>query len=154
MHCLTVTVINIQWQPCCRTCRDGTPCVVNFHTQPFPDAGSHSALPQAQAALASTGTNLHQPTDVGQRDSHMPQQTIDLSHDAGVDDSDGDLYGMFSDYAPPYAPHDIVGHRSELPALVNIDRISVGRIVVAAIVIYVTWVTMQVVQRTLEKYLA
>ena len=85
----------------------------------------------------------------------MPQQTIiDLSHDADIDDSDGDLYGMFSDYAPPYAPHDIVGHRSELPALVNTDRISVGRIVVATVIIYVTWVTMQVVQRALERYLA
>ena len=125
------------------------------HTQPFPDAGSDSALPQAQAALTSTGYNLLQPTDVGQRNRHMPQQTIiDLSHDADVVESDGDLYDMIGDYPPPYAPHDIVGHRPELPALVNTDRTSVGRIGVTTIVIYVTRVTMQVVQPTLEKYLA
>ena len=86
----------------------------------------------------------------------MPQQTaiIDLSHDAGVDDDDGDMYDMLSMYPPPYASHDIVEHRSELPALVADDRTSVGRIIVATIIIYVTWITMQVIQRTLEKYLA
>ena len=40
------------------------------------------------------------------------------------------------------------------PALVTDDRTSVGRIIVATIIIYVTWITMQVIQRTLEKYLA
>ena len=85
----------------------------------------------------------------------MPQQTvIDLSHEADFEDSDGDLYDMLEMCPPPYAPHDIVEHRSELPALVTDDRTSVGRIVVATIIIYVTWVTMQVIQRTLEKYLA
>ena len=84
----------------------------------------------------------------------MPQQTsIDLSHDADIDD-DGDLYDLMEMHPPPYAPHDIVEHRSELPALVNTDRMSVGRMVVAAVIIYVTWVTMQVVQRALERYLA
>ena len=85
----------------------------------------------------------------------MPQQTvIDLSHEADIDDSDGDLYDMLEMYPPPNAPHDIVEHRSELPALVNTDRMSVGRIVVATIIIYVTWITMQVVHRTLERDLA
>ena len=85
----------------------------------------------------------------------MPQQTItDLSHDADIDDSDGDLYDLMAEYPPPYAPHDIVEHRSELPALVNTDRMSVGRIVVATVIIYVTWVAMQVVQRALERCLA
>ena len=93
--------------PCCRTCRDGTPCVANFHTRPFPEADRHSTLPQAQAAIAASGAN-------------MPQQTIiDLSHNADIDDSDGDLYDLMAEYPPPYAPHDIVEHRSELPVLVN-----------------------------------
>ena len=55
---------------------------------------------------------------------------------------------------PPYASHDIVEHRSGPSALITDDRMSVGRIVVATIIIYVTWVTMQVIQRTLEKCLA
>ena len=85
----------------------------------------------------------------------MPQQTvIDLSHEAAIDDNNGGLYGMLDMYPPPYASHDIVEHRSELPALVTDDRTSVGRIIVATIIIYVTWITMQVIQRTLEKYLA
>ena len=111
-------------------------------------------MPQAQAALAVTETNVLQPTNVGHRNRRVPQQTIlDLSHDADIDDSDGDLYDMMADYPPPYAPHDIVEHQSELPALVNTDRTSVGRIVVTTVIIYVTWVTVQVVQRALEKYL-
>jgi hypothetical protein len=66
--------------PCCRTCRDGTPCVANFHTRPFPEADRHSTLPQGQADAAATGPL-------------MPQQTaIDLSHDADVDADDGDMY--------------------------------------------------------------
>ena len=85
----------------------------------------------------------------------MPQQTaIDLSHDADIDDDNGDMYDMLDMYPPPYASHDIVEHRSELPALVNTDRTSVGHIVMATIIIYVTWVTMQVIQRVLEQYLA
>ena len=68
----------------------------------------------------------------------MPQQDIiDLPHDADIDDRDGDLYDMMGDYPPPYAPHDIVGHQSELSALVSTDRTSVGRIIVATIVVYV-----------------
>ena len=84
----------------------------------------------------------------------MQQTVIDLSHDADVDDDDGDMYDMLAMYPPPYASHDIVEHRSEPSALVTDDRTSVGRIIVAAIIIYVTWITMQVIQRTLEKYLA
>jgi hypothetical protein len=127
--------------PCCRTCRDGTPCVANFHTRPFPEADRHSTLPQGQAAAAAAGTL-------------MQQTVIDLSHDADVDDDDGDMYDMLAMYPPPYASHDIVEHRSEPSALVTDDRTSVGRIIVATIIIYVTWITMQVIQRTLEKYLA
>jgi hypothetical protein len=36
---------------------------------------------------------------------------------------------------------------------VNTDRTSVGRIIVATVIIYVTWVTMQVIQRALERCL-
>ena len=43
--------------------------------------------------------------------------------------------------------------RSERAALTNTDRTSVGRIIVATVIIYVTWITMQVIQRALERYL-
>ena len=85
----------------------------------------------------------------------MPQQTIiDLSHEADIDSSDGDLHDLLGECPPPYAPQDIVGPQSEPAALINTDRTSVGRIVVATIVIYVTWVAMQVIQRALKMYLA
>ena len=75
-----------------------------------------------------------------------------------MDDSDGDMYDLRGDYPPPYAQHDIGDTlsgvtRSEHDALTHTDRTSVGRIIVATVVIYVAWVTMQVIQRVLERYL-
>ena len=90
------------------------------------------------------------------------QLPIDLSDDPGMDymgTSDGDMYDLGDDDGPPpYAPHDILDDlsgiiRMEHAALTNTDRTSVGRIVVATVIIYVTWVTMQVIQRALERYL-
>ena len=78
-----------------------------------------------------------------------PQVPIDLSDDAEMDyaeGSDGDLYDLDDNRPPPYI-------RSEHAALPNTDRTSVGRIIVATVIIYVTWVTMQVIQRALERYL-
>ena len=59
-----------------------------------------------------------------------------------------------SKFPPPYAQHEIVVPRSDPAALATSDITSVGHIVVATVIIYVTWVTMQVIQRTLERYLA
>jgi len=89
------------------------------------------------------------------------QLPIDLSDDADmayIEGSDGDMYDLGDDGPPPYAPHDILDDlggiiRMEHAALTNTDRTSVGRIIVATVIIYVTWVTMQVVQRALERYL-
>jgi hypothetical protein len=86
---------------------------------------------------------------------------IDLSDAADVDyveGSDGDMYDLGGDGPPPYAPHDIMDDlsgstRPEHAALTNTDRTSVGRIIVATVIIYVTWITMQVIQRALERYL-
>ena len=90
-----------------------------------------------------------------------PQVHIDLSDDAEMDyaeGSDGDLYDLDDNRPPPYAIHDFMDDlsgtiRSEHAALPNTDRTSVGRIIVATVIIYVTWVTMQVIQRALERYL-
>ena len=75
-----------------------------------------------------------------------------------VEGSDGDMYDLDDNGPPPYAIHDFMDDlggaiRSERAALTNTDRTSVGRIIVATVIIYVTWVTMQVIQRTLERYL-
>ena len=90
-----------------------------------------------------------------------PQMPIDLSGDADmgyVAGSDGDMYDLDDNGPPPYAIHDFMDDlggaiRSERAALTNTDRTSVGRIIVATVIIYVTWVTMQVIQRALERYL-
>ena len=81
-------------------------------------------------------------------------------------DTDGDMYDLHGDYPPPYAQHDIgdilsVVTQSERAALAITDRTSVGRIIYALLwlpslsdsTLHVTWVTMQVVQRALERYL-
>ncbi len=90
-----------------------------------------------------------------------PQMPIDLSDDAEMDyaeGSNGDMYDLDDNCPPPYAIHDFMDDlsgaiRSERAALTNTDRTSVGRIIVATVIIYVTWVTMQVIQRALERYL-
>ena len=79
-------------------------------------------------------------------------------------DTDGDMYDLHGDYPPPYAQHDIgdilsVVTQSERAALAITDRTSVGRIIYALLwlpplsTLHATWVTMQVVQRVLERYL-
>jgi hypothetical protein len=152
-HCVTpgcpctATFNGQPGQACCRTCRQGTPCVANFHTRPFPDADRHSTLPPVQQTHSLAGA--------------CPQMPIDLSDDADmvcVEGSDGDMYDQDDNRPPPYAIHDFMDDlsgaiRSERAALTNTDRTSVGRIVVATVIIYVTWVTMQVIQRALERYL-
>ena len=90
-----------------------------------------------------------------------PQMPIDLSDDADMvyaEGSDGDMYDLDDNRPPPYAIHDFMDDlsgalRSERTALTNTDRTSVGRIIVATVIIYVTWITMQVIQRALERYL-
>ena len=121
-HCVspgcpcTPTVNGEPGQPCCRTCRDGTPCAANFHTR-FPGADSTAALPQAQVPL-STGYAQLQPTGVGQCNRHGSQQTvIDLSYDANEADSGGDLYDHLSEFPPPYAQHDIAVSQCQSAAL-------------------------------------
>ena len=134
-------------QACCRTCRQGTPCAANFHTRPFPDTDQHSTLPPMQHTHTLAGAG--------------PQMPIDLSHEADMDyaeGSDGDMYDLDDNRPPPYAIHDFMDDlsgalRSERTALTNTDRTSVGRIIVATVIIYVTWITMQVIQRALERYL-
>ena len=69
-------------------------------------------------------------------------------------DSNGDMYDHLSESPPPYAQQDVVVPESARAALTISDRTSVGRIVVATAIIYIIWVTMQVIQRTLEKYWA
>ena len=73
-------------------------------------------------------------------------------------DTDGDMYDHIDEFPPPYAQchvqQDIVVPQSEPVALTISDRTSVGRIVVATVIIFVTWVTMQVIQRTLGQSLA
>ena len=90
-----------------------------------------------------------------------PQMPIDLSDDADMvyaEGSDVDMYDLDDNRPPPYAIHDFMDDlsgaiRSERAALANTDRTSVGRIIVATVIIYVTWVTMQVIQRALERCL-
>ena len=96
-----------------------------------------------------------QPTGVGQRNRHGSHQTIiDLSHDADEADNDGDLYDHLSEFPPPYAQHDVAVSQCQPAALTDPGRTSVAHIVVATVIVYVTWVAMQVIQRTLERYLA
>ena len=70
-------------------------------------------------------------TDAG----HESQLPIDLSHEADIAGSDGDLYDLHGDVdiPPAYAQHDYnVVNQSERSALALTDRTSVGRIIVAA----------------------
>ena len=67
---------------------------------------------------------------------------------------DGDLYEHLSEFPPPYAQHAIAVSQCQPAALTDPGRTSVAHIVVATVIVYVTWVAMQVIQRTLERYLA
>ena len=102
-----------------------------------------------------TGHTQLQPTGVSQRNRHGSQQaTIDLSFDADEADDDGDLYDHLSQCPPPYAQHDtgIAEPQCQPPTLPDPGRPSVAHLVLATVVVYVTWVTMQVIQRTFERY--
>ena len=78
--------------------------------------------------------------------------TIDLSTEA--DDDEGDLYELYgAQVPPPYAQHEQYGqHQPVSTPLVTVDRATVGHLVVATIIIYVTWVILQVLQRSMDRY--
>ena len=77
---------------------------------------------------------------------------IDLSNEA--DDDEGDLYELYgAQIPPPYAQHDAYGqHQSVTTPLVQVDCATVGHLTVAIIIIYVTWVILQVLQRSMDRY--
>ena len=100
-----------------------------------------------------TGHSQPQLTGVSHRIRHGSQQTtIDLSVDTDEEDDDGDLYDRLSEFPPPYAQHDIAGPQCQTPALPDPGRPSALHLVLGTIIIYVTWVTMQVIQRTFERF--
>ena len=78
---------------------------------------------------------------------------IDLSSEA--DDDEGDLYELYgSQIPPPYAQHDAYGQPQPVTTpLVQVDRATIGHLVMATIVIYVTWVILHVFQRSMDRYL-
>ena len=125
-------------QACCCTCISGSPCVANFHTRPFACTYHRSTLLPIQAVTY---------------DAHVPHVPIDLSHEAA---NDGDMYDHNGQQSPPPYTQDALeeAEPSGHAVLNTADTLSVGRIVVAPVVVYVTWVIMQVMQRTMERYLA
>ena len=78
--------------------------------------------------------------------------TIDLSTEA--DDDEGDLYELYgAQIPPPYTQHEPYGqHQPVSTPLVTVDQATVGHLVVATIIIYVTWVILQVLQRSMDRY--
>ena len=78
---------------------------------------------------------------------------IDLSNEA--DDDEGDLYELYgSQIPPPYAQHDAYGqHQPVTTPLVQVDRATIGHLLVATIIIHITWVILQVLQRSMDRYL-
>ena len=78
---------------------------------------------------------------------------IDLSSEA--DEDEGDLYELYgAQIPPPYVQHDEYGqHQPVMTPLVQVDRATIGHLVVATIIIYVTWVILQVLQRSMGRYL-
>ena len=101
----------------------------------------------------------------------LPQEQTDMQHTTGVDaqgtmpfiidlsaeadDDEGDLYELYgAQIPPPYAQHDEYGqHQPVTTPLVQVDRATIGHLVVATIIIYVTWVILQVLQRSMDRYL-
>ena len=71
---------------------------------------------------------------------------IDLSDDA--DDNEGDLYEQYGSQIPPlYAQHDAYGQPTPVATpMIHTDRATIGHLVVATIIIYITWVILQVSQ--------
>ena len=78
---------------------------------------------------------------------------IDLSTEA--DDDEGDLYELYgAQLPPPYAQYNEYGQQQPVSTpLVAVDRATIGHLVVATIIIYVTWVILQVLQRSMDRYL-
>ena len=78
---------------------------------------------------------------------------IDLSTEA--DDDEGDLYELYgAQIPPPYAQHETYGQQQPVSTpLVAINTATVGHLVVATIIIYITWVILQVLQRSMDRYL-
>ena len=80
---------------------------------------------------------------------------IDLSDEA--DNNEGDLYEQYgSQVPPPYAQHDAYGQPTPVTTpLVHVDRAAIGHLMVATVIIYITmsWVILQVPQRSMDRYL-
>ena len=112
----------------------------------------HGQWPQQeQHVLPQKQTDMHQIPGVYAQGT-VPF-VIDLSSEA--DDDEGDLYELYgSQIPPPYAQDDVYGQPQPVTApLVQVDRATIGHLVVATIVIYVTWVILQVFQRSMDRYL-
>ena len=109
----------------------------------------HGQWPQQQPhVLPQEQTDMHQTTGVDAQGT-MPF-TIDLSSEA-----DADLYELYgAQVPPPYAQYEAYGqHQSVATPLVQVHRATMGHLVVATIIIYVTWVIFQVLQRSMDRYL-
>jgi hypothetical protein len=102
-------------------------------------------LQQQQLLLPQEQTDMHQTTAVDAQGTGP--FIIDLSTEA--DDDEGDLYELYgAQIPPPYAQHDEYGqHQPVTTPLVQVDRATIGHLVVATIIIYVTCVILQVLQR-------
>ena len=62
-----------------------------------------------------------------------------------------ELYG--AQVPPPYAQYEAYGqHQPVSTPLVAVDRATVGHLVVATTIIYITWVILQVLQRSMDRY--
>jgi hypothetical protein len=79
--------------------------------------------------------------------------TIDLSTEA--DDDEGDLYELYgAQIPPPYTQHETYGQQQPVSTpLVAINTATMGHLVVATIIIYITLVILQVLQRSMGRYL-
>ena len=112
----------------------------------------HGQWPQQQQhVLPQEQTDMHQIPGVDAQGT-VPF-VIDLSNEA--DDDEGDLYELYGSQIPPsYAQHDACGQPQPVTApLVQVDRATIGHLVMATIAIYVTWVILQVFRRSMDRYL-
>ena len=119
----------------------------------------HAQLPQQQQhVLPQEQTDMQQSPGLDAQTSSLPF-TIDLSDED--DDDEGDLY-TYEQYCMGrrpkyhnYAQHGAYGQPMPVTTpLVQIDRATIGNRVVATIVIYITWVILQVLQQSMDRYLA
>ena len=112
----------------------------------------HGQWPQQQLhVLPQEQTDMQQTTGVDAQGT-VPF-IIDLSTEA-ADDED-DLYELYgAQVPPPYAQYEAYGqHQPVTTPLVQVNRATVGHLVVATIIICVTWVILQVLQRSMDRYL-